>query len=1118
MKITAILLLATCLQVSATGHAQSVTLNLKNAPLEKVFAAIEKQTEYSFVYTDQLLQKAKKVDVDVTAASLAEVLLICFKDQPYSYVISDKFIVVKFIVAPSPLEHPKDGSAARGDEALPISLRIRVTDADNNPLAGATISINKKPAGKTDAEGVLSLNVSVGDVLSLSFVGYENQSLTISSQSSTLSIVLKRNESQLDEVVVNKGYYTEKQRFSVSNVGKVTSKDIEKQPVNNPLLALEGRVPGLFITQANGLPGSGVKVRIQGQNSLINGNSPLYIVDGVPFPGDIPPNNGRGPLGNSGENTGTGNALSFLNTNDIESIEILKDADATAIYGSRAANGAILITTKKGKAGKSRVEANFQQGWGKVTRTMEMMNTRQYLDMRYEALRNDNLFPTSNASTSAPFIYAPDLTIWDTTRYTNWKDVLIGGISKYTNINASITGGTAAAQYRIGGTFKRETTVFPGDYSDVNGSMFFNLNNSSANQKFRFNLSSSYSFDNNKLPSGDLTEAAMLLAPNAPALFNVDGSLNWAPNSVDRATWTNPMGAFLYQTYQAKTNSLVTSTNLCYRIFPELEISANMGYTNILTKDWQLNPLIALKPERWPTARRTAFYGNRNLNTWIIEPQGNYKLKLGTSKLDFLLGATFQQTGTDAGIIGGSGYANDQIMKNPAAAGALASAGQVKSLYRYNAFFGRVNYNFKDKYIINLTGRRDGSSRFGDNNKFHNFGSVGAAWIFTEEALVKKSSFLTFGKLKASYGTTGSDQIGDYRFLSLYSNITPPIGYQGITGLAPGDIPNPYLEWEETKKIDIGIDLAFLNNRISLGANYNRNRSSNQLVSYSLPTITGRSDVVSNFPATIENIGWEFSLSTINVRSNKINWSTNFNLTIPRNKLVDFPNLAASSYASIYVIGQPVDVQKLTHFLGVDPTTGLYIVADKDGNPTTSSSSKDQTVLVSSFASYYGGLQNSIQYKGFQVDFLIQFVKQKGAASFFSNSQAFVAGLFSTGIGFGNQPAALITQSHWQKPGDVATIQQFSADNSSVDDALAEANSSDAAFKDAAYGRLKNLSISWELPSNWKRKIQFQNCKLFIQAQNLITISGYKGLDPENQSFTSLPPLRIITVGFQAGL
>ncbi len=384
-------------------------------------------------------------------------------------------------------------------------------------------------------------------------------------------VELEISTSKLDEVQII-AYGTSSQRFRDRNVASVKAKDIEKSPVNNPLLALQGRVPGLNITQANGFPGSAIKVRIQGQNSVISGNAPLYVVDGVPYPHEIPPGLGIGPVESSesvkNRPSGTGSALSLINLSDIESIDVLKDADATAIYGSRAANGAILITTKKGKAGKMALDVNFQQGWGKATRKLNMLNSQQYLEMRWEAFKNDKIQPDKDN--------APDLFVWDTSRYTDGQKYFFGNVSQFTNVNIGLSGGNENFQYLLRGTLQRETTILPGDFNDRKGSFHFNINSISYNRKFIIQFTSSYLADVNYLPNSDISTNVVTMSPISPPFFNEDGSLNWALNPDGASTWNNPY-AGLYNTAKFRTNNLISNLRLSYSIFKRLFFRTSLG-------------------------------------------------------------------------------------------------------------------------------------------------------------------------------------------------------------------------------------------------------------------------------------------------------------------------------------------------------------------------------------------------------------------------------------------------------------------------------------------------------------------------------------------------------------
>lgn len=1096
MKITGILLLATCLHVCGKGHSQTVTLSEKDAPLEKIFRAIEQQTDFVFFADFALLQKAKAVTINVKGMPLQEALDICFKEQPLSYSIVGKNIVVDLRGG-----EMKEKAGAIQGLAL-IDVRGRVTNEENDPVAGVSVLVKGTKMGtSTNGDGEFVLNNVPDDaILVLTAVNIQTVEEAINGRRN-LELKVKGKTGKLDEVQVI-AYGKTSQRFNVGNVTTVKAEDIEKQPVQNPLLALQGRVPGLVVTQTTGIPGGGVTVRIQGQNSIRSGNDPLYVIDGVPYPSQLLAPDG--PLVN-------GSPLNYINPSDIESIDVLKDADATAIYGSRAANGAILITTKKGKVGRTKVDLNFQQGWGKVTRKVDMLNTRQYLDMRYEAYRNDGI------DWRDPAVSADDLKVWDTTRYTDGQKELIGGTAKYTNVNVAVSGGTAAIQFIVGGTYNRQTTVFPGDFDDKRGALHFTLNGSSNNQKFHFQLSGNYIFDDNHLPNTDLTRVAINLEPVAPPFYNPDGTLNWALNASGASTWENPLVYTLYQDYSNITKNLVSNALVSYDILPGLAVKSSFGYTNLQTNTYLPVPLESFRPEDRRFIQRQALYHYRTMNSWIIEPQITYNEIFWMGKFEALIGTSIQQNNNDALDLRGTGYTSNVVLSDIRSAAVVQVSSTNVSEYRYNALFGRLGYTWANKYIINLNARRDGSSRFGGNNKFHNFGSIGLGWLFSQEKLIKEAvPFLSFGKLRASYGTTGNDQIPDYSYLSLYGSIfNVGIPYQSNNGLSAFRIPNPNLQWEQTRKWQIGIDLGFLNDRILINATYARNRSSNQLLQLSLPAVTGFEGITENFPALIQNTSCEFSVNTINIKGRVINWSSNFNLTIPRNKVVSFPNFEESSYAAGFggvIVGQPLGIQKGYRYLGVDPATGRYLIADKNGAPTTSPIFPDDYLtLINTLPKYYGGFQNNVTYKSFQLDFLFQFVKQIGAKALFYNNSNLPGEFYSTSS---NQPVTVLNR--WQKPGDNTSIGRYNTDYT-VNPYLV--SGSDAGYSYAAsYIRLKNVSFSWQFPAQWLQKANLQNGRIYFQGQNLVTITNYTGLDPENQTTNALPPLQLWTVGIQLGL
>ncbi len=1097
MKITTLLLIAVILHVSAaTSLAQKVTLNEKNVTLIDVFNKIRVQTGYDFSFSTETLENSNPVTINVKNEELTDVLTQIFRGQNLEFSLDNQIVTVK----------PKETSLLEKVTEKIKAITGQVMDETGQPMSGVTVGEKgTKNATATDSKGKFSLNVaSDNSVVSFSYIGYETQEVAAKYIPSGSVIALKAAENNLREVVVNKGYYNERQELSTGDVGIVNAKEIEEQPVSDPIQALEGRVAGLYITQTSGMPGSYAKIQINGQNSIANGNNPLYIIDGVPFSSTSLTSTtlGGGALGNTfsttTQNLGGGmSPFNALNPDDIESIEVLKDADATAIYGSRGANGVILITTKKGKAGNTKVDVDLSQGDGQVTRTMDLLNTQQYLQIRRQAYANDGI-------TTIP-ANAYDLNgDWNINNNTDWQKVLIGNTAHYTNAQLSVSGGNENTQFYVGGGFNRQTTVFPGDYDDAKGSLNFSLTHSSADKRFQLTLSAGYVNDNNNLPQTDLTSQALELAPDAPALYNANGSLNW--QLVGGAqTFSNPLYATL-RNANAVTNNLISNLQLSYRILPGLQVKSSFGYTDDRMNQTIQTPADSYAPpNNTNPADRSNYFARSENTTWIIEPQISYDKKIAKGALSVLVGSTIQQNVANTFAERTSGYSSDVLIANPLNASTTSLAGYNNTLYRYNAIYGRIGYTWDDEYLLNVTARRDGSSRFGPATQWGNFGAVGAGWIFTREQTIKDNlPWLSFGKLRGSYGITGNDQIADYQYLSTYSTNSPTYG--GETGLYPTRIANPNYGWEVDKKLEGGLELSFLNDRINLSADYYRERSANQLVVYPLPLITGFSSVEVNLPAVVQNTAAEFTLNTVNIKSSGFKWSSSFNLTIPRNELVSYPGLAASTYKNTYVIGQPLSIRKEYHFLGVNPSNGIDEYASSTG-PTDAPTSTDE-IPVFAGQKFYGGLQNSFQYKNFQLDVFFQFVKQTALNYNYVTGGSDVLGL----VNF-NVPTASL--NYWQKPGNIVPYGKASTNYGS--DPYGEYPYSDAAVGDASYIRLKNLALSYTLPKSWQQAMHLQNARIYMQAQNLLTFTNYFGMDPET-GYNGLPPLRMITFGIHASL
>ena len=1084
MQLSAVFLLAALSAGAATSAQSTVSFTGKDVPLEQVFAAVKKQTGYTFVYYTEALQGAHKVTIDVKGITVEEFLQLCLKDQPLTYkVIGQTVMIAK--------KETKNLQPAAEESNVPV-IRGQVTNEKGEPLAGASVTIKGTKRGTiTGADGMFTLKgIETGTVLVVTYAGFIQKEVRVET-TSNFSLALQPSNSPLDQVQVI-AYGTIAKRLNTGDISTVTSKEIQEQPVSNTLAALEGIVPGLLINQSTGVPGGGYFVQIRGQNSIANGNDPLYIIDGVPYVSEL--------LYSIGQSTGGGNPLNYINPNDIERVDVLKDADATAIYGSRGANGVILITTKKGKSGKTSFDFNLYSGVGKVERKMNLLNTPQYLEMRNEAFYNDSLANPSGYS--EPNRYnAPDLIVWDTTRYTDWQKTLIGGSAKYTNAQVSVSGGNVNTQFLISGEYHKETTVFPGDFSDNKGAVHFNVSHASSDQKFKSILSATYMVDNDNLPMNDLTSEAMTLPPDAPKLFNTDGSLNWA-----NGTWQNPF-SFLLNTYNATTNNLVSNAIFSYKILSGLEIKTSLGYTNMQVNEISKTPIAYFNPA-YNVKSGMANFNTNSIKSWIIEPQAGYECKLGKGLLNALLGTTIEESVSMGQLLVANGFTSDALLGDIQAASSVSVGSVTNAQYRYDAAFGRINYNWEEKYLLNVTARRDGSSRFGPGKQFGDFGAIGIGWIFSEEKFVKDNeSPLSFGKIRFSYGTTGNDQIGDYRYLTLLNSTSNSLPYQGTQGLVPNNLSNPDLAWEINKKLEGGLDVGFFKDRLLITANCYRNRSSNQLVNYGLPSITGFQSVSANLPAIVQNLGFEFLLNASIIKTKDFSWRSIFNLSVPHNKLVAYPNLSSSPYSYSFVIGQPLTITKVYHMVGVNDTTGIYEFASKGGPTNNPVFGTDNTVIINTSPKFYGGFRNTFIYKGFQLDLFFRFIKQTGVNFLYSNSV--MPGLE------GNQPVTVLNR--WRNPGDIKPIQRFNQDYS-LYNAYNDALFSDQAYSDASYIRLKNVSLSYQVPTKWKAKIYSQEIRFFIQGQNLLTITKYKGWDPETLSSTSIPPLRVFTGGVQITL
>jgi TonB-linked SusC/RagA family outer membrane protein len=1102
MRLTGVILLAFCLQVSARSDAQQrIAINVKNVSLQKLFAEIEKKTSYTFFYDARILKETKPVTMVFKDATVEEILKQALAGQALEYTITDKTIFVK-------KERKAVAEPAPADTTLGGAIKVRgvvLTEA-GAPVQGANVTIKQTEKGTiTNARGEFELSaVPAGGVLVFSYVGYAPQNFTVK-DGSQVRIYLKVTQDELDKAVV-KAYGTTTQRLTTADIGTVTAEEIERQPVMNPLLALQGQVAGLDVNQTSGYASAPVKVELRGR-ATIDGSftsDPLYIIDGVPLTVNEVTGNSSyttGSVGFAQYLTGPAGGQSpffSINPADIESIEVLKDADATAIYGSRGANGVIIVTTKKGKAGKTKLDLHAQEGTEHVDRYWDMMNTTQYLAMRRQALLNDGLAPD-------PLNDFDINGTWDTTRYTNWQKVLYGGMGRTIDAQGSLSGGDAHTTFRIATGYSHITGITTVSGADQRGSVSLNLNHHSLDQRLSIGFSNAFSYTQSNMIN---LPGNVLMAPDAPAIYDSLGNLNYAGWG-GKYQNKNAENVFnfggLKEPYTAKTNFLNSNLSVGYEVIRGLQVSVSLGYNIAQQNQVSVTPIAALNPLHNPTGN-LALGSNRNVN-WIIEPQAKYATQIGKGRLSALVGLSSSQNNTESLFSDGGGYNSDLLINNISSATSWFAQDWYGE-YRYFGGFGQISYNWENKYLLNLNGRRDGSSRFGPGKQYGNFGSAGAAWIASEEDWLKRvlPSWFSFVKLRGSYGTTGSDAVPNYSYLSQYSsNGVQP--YSGGSALLPTINPNPNYRWQSNKKLEGAINLGFLQDQINAQVAWYRDRCGNQLVAFPTPLFTGFPSVIENSPALVQNVGWEFTIGATLIRTRKFSWSINYNSAINRNKLVSYPDFSQSPYTAKLKVGQPLNISNVLHYIGVDPLTGQYSFLDRnhDGqieyNP---GQPNDDTYPLVLAPKYFGGLGMNFSYSGLTVILFFNIKDQIGRNAFTSLGNQ--PGTVNT-----NQPI-IILGKQWLYPGDKsASMAKFTTIGNQNYVFFQE--ESDGSFTDASFIRLSNLSISYALPSNYLRRIGIGSCSLFFHTNNLFIITKYKGLDPETQNFGGLPPAKIVVGG-----
>jgi len=1065
-----IILMAGNFYAYTQGKDARVTITCENLTLSDFFNAIWEQTQLQAFFNDQQINSSERISVTFKNEPLDNVLAYLLRKRQLTWDYRGQV----FVILPR-----KEGDPLLGEMPKNVTRTVTGTVRDNNGIPVKNIFVGVKASFKgtrTDENGQFRLKDVKPDArLATRSMLYINKEVI--AKEDTINIQVAPYIANLDQITVV-GY---SQQTLTGNISRVKEEDITAQPVSNPLFALQGRVPGLNISAISGLAGSSLTIRLRGRNSIDCSTDPLIIYDGMPFFSGQSNSDVANTLRNDaglGANVAA-STLNLINVHDIASMSVLKDADATAIYGTRGANGVIVITSKMPREDRKGITVSAYSGIAQVGHFVKYLDLQQYLSMRREGLRNDGRSPDDQDY---------DLKAWDTTRYTNWQKTLIGGTGHVTNANMEVVGAGKTSSYRLSGLYRRESTVYPTkDYFYIKGSLRFQYNFSSLNKKFNAAVSGNYVADRNKLPFQDLVQFSSL-PPNTPEPY-VKDTLNFAAGTF----FDNPYG-YMLRTYKAGSKNVRTNGTFSYQVTPDISIISTLGYGSFNVHETQVNPSRSFGG----LAPGFSYFADTKFSNLITELQGLWKKKIGKEQFNVLIGSTFQKDGKTASSYAAYGYTSDTQLEDKKAAAKVDTTNQPSQDYRYISWYAHIGYKHNDKYLLNITVNRDGSTRLSPTGRYGNFGTIAAGWIFSRESWLIQNHILSFGKLRGSLGITGNDRWTDNE------NSTPYLPSSIVAGNVYSTLPYKHYTWEKVRKAEVGLDLGFFNDRLLVNFSLYHNRSTDLLLTSKLPLNGDKNNPV-NYPAVVENKGMEIEIISNNIRSDKLSWTTNFNISFPRTVLKAFPFLEMSSYRYFYSVGLPLDMFKGYHVLGVGPKEGVFLFADKNGDGATLD---DKVYGKGIGATLYGGIQNNIRWRGLEIEFLLRFVRQNNYGFEYADSYI-PAGAIR------NQPITVLDR--WQRPGDVTRIQRFTSSSSTPEGmAFAYAVDSDQRVTDASYIRMQSLSVAYHLPETWMQRIRIKSSKLFVQGQNLFTITRHPGLDPETAASSERYPItRMVTAGLQ---
>lgn len=969
----------------------------------------------------------------------------------------------------------------------------KVTDENGNPVANASVTVKETGAGvSTNAAGDFSIPVdSRSKTLVFSYVGKSNEEMVIGSQS-VINASLKQEGKALDEVVVV-AYGTQVKKKVTGAIAKVDGADLENKPFTSVDQMLQGKVAGLQSTSPTGQPGGIQQVRIRGIGSITAGAAPLYVVDGIPInSGDV------SRLNN------TSNALAGINPNDIESISVLKDAASASIYGSRAANGVILITTKKGKAGKSKIRVDSEFGFGNTAYINDLakpLNRDQYFTLTREGLVNAG-------ATQAQIDATLNTLGFNNTANEDW----VGNVTRQgttQNINVSLSGGDSKTTfYTSAGFFDQKAVVITSDFRRYSGS--FNLRHKASDKlTVGINATGSYIHQNSPAQSSGFRNpvaGAYWLRPSQNA-YNADGSLNIS-NTVFNQLY-NPLAIAEYDRIQLNNVKVLTNFTGEYQFYKDLKYTTKFGidFINIEEERYD-NPFFG---DSRTVGGRMYNYDTRLAN-WVWSNLLNYKHDFLANKelgVDLTVGYEAQKSKQYNITTRGEGVPATTSIPLPVPSSPSVASG-ARTDYAFVSVLSMAQVSYKNKYSLSGSVRRDGSSRFGSNNKYGTFWSVGGAWNLDQENFMKGIKFINALKVRSSYGVNGNAEIGNYTWKGTYIFNA---NYNQQPGSAPNQVENPDLTWEINKPFNVGLDVVVWDGRLTVNADYYVRKTENLILNDPLSRTSGFNSVSANV-GSMENKGVEFQVNVIPVRTKDLTWDFTFNIALNKNKITALRNNAdILGLPFIRRVGEDFQSIYTRLWAGVDPATGnpLWYTDATKSQTTTNVTTVQRGIIGSASPKGFGSFSTSVNYKGFSLD--AQFNYQYGNLVYDN------WGFISWSDGFNPQLNKIQKQlRRWQKPGDFTDVPKYVYGGASV----SNAESSRWYYK-GDFIRLRDLTLSYSLPKSIMNAVKLDNAKFYVRGTNLWTKAFDENItfDPE-QPLTGVNDLQIllqrtISVGLTLG-